>query len=101
MIRTMMTEAELVSPAAQREAEDLMTQANPENRLAAEEFCDRRARVRYRRGIGGAIGKKNPVRIERHNLFRGRERRHHLEAEPGRNQPPQNVALDAIVNRDH
>ena len=66
----MMTETEFEGRAAERESEQLMTQADAEDRFAPEHATNRFVRIRNRGGIGVTVGKKDAVRIVRENLFR-------------------------------
>ena len=100
MIRAVMAEAELVGPPTEREAENLMAEADAEDRFPPEHAAHRLARVGQRGRIGRTVGKKNAVGIERENLGRGRRRRHHLHAKAARDQATQDVALDSVVERD-
>src|ERR1022692_824622 len=67
MIRTMMAEVQFVGFTAKREAENLMAEADTENRFLTEDAADGLVRVRQRGGIAGTIGQKNSVRIVREN----------------------------------
>ena len=100
MVGAVMAEAELVGPSAEREAEDLMAETDSEDRLPAEHAAHRFARVRQRGRIGGPVGEKNAVGIERKNLVGGRRGRHHVHAKAGRDQAAQDVALDSVIERD-
>src|SRR5271166_5030256 len=101
MIRAMMSKIQFVGFSSQREAENLMPEADAEHRLLAEDAFHRLARIRQRGGIAGAIGKKNPVGIVREDFPGGGCRGQHLDPKARRGQPPQNVQLDSVVERDN
>src|SRR5215472_11969017 len=70
MVRTVMAKVELVGLPAQGEAEDLMSEADTEDRFLSQHACDRLMGIRQRGWIARSIGKKNPVRVFRENLLR-------------------------------
>src|SRR6266852_3899309 len=71
MICIMMTEAELVSFAAQGESQQLMAKTDSEYGFLSEYARDGSVSVRQRRWIRWPIGQKNSIRIVRKNLRRG------------------------------
>src|ERR1700689_5185812 len=98
MVGTVMAEAELVGPSTERETEDLMAEADSEDRLAPEHAAYGCARVRQRGWIGWTVGEKNTVGIGRKDVVGGGRRRHHAHAKATRDQAMQDVALDSVVN---
>src|SRR5271170_4400545 len=80
IIGAVMAEAELIGPAAEREAENLMAETDAANRLAAEHAAHRLARVWQSRRIGGAVGEENAVGIGRKDVVGGRRSRHYAHA---------------------
>src|SRR5271170_3432406 len=100
MIRAMMPEVELVGLTAERQPQQLMPEADAEHRLFAQNARDRSVSVRQRRRIARTVRQKNSVGIVREYLIRSRGRRNHVDAKTGRDQPPQNVQLDSVVERD-
>src|SRR5579862_249353 len=81
-------------------AEQLMPQANAEDRLLPDEFAEFLVDITERRGISRAVGKKDAVRVHGENILRGSARGNdaHLEAVP--TQVSEDVALYAIVVGD-
>src|SRR5215469_4342452 len=68
MVRTVMAKIKLVGLPAQGEAEDLMSEADTENRFLSQHPCDGLMRIRQRGWVARSIGQKNPVRVLRENL---------------------------------
>ncbi len=100
MIGAAMAELELVGPAAQGQAQDLMAEANPEDGHLAQEGLDRLDGVGDRGRIARAIAQEYAIRLAGQDLFRGRLRRHDGDVAAMRDQQPQNVLLDAVIEGD-
>ena len=83
LIAAVMTELELVRPAAESEAQNLMPETNAEDRSFADQLLHVLFRIRYRIGIAWAVGKKNSIGIERKHVLRGRMRGHDLHGATG------------------
>src|SRR2546425_669499 len=64
MVRAVVTERQLVGPAAGGEAQDLVAEANAEDRQAAQQRADRVDEVGDRFGVPGTVGQKYPVGLE-------------------------------------
>ena len=54
-----------------------------------------------RRRIAGAVREEDAVGLERHDIFRRGLRRHYCDLAAGAGEQAQNIALDAVVERDH
>ena len=76
MIRAAMSELEFVGFAAQREAEDLMAQANSEDGLLSDQFANLLRLKSQRLGIAGTVGEENAVRVEAQDVFCMRKMRY-------------------------
>ena len=75
MIGAAMAEFQLVSLAAEREPENLMAEADAEDRRLADQpphVVDLRVQ---RLGIAGAVREKHAIGLQRENVFGGSERR--------------------------
>ena len=67
-----------------------------------DHLLDHGHRVFAGRGrIAGAVGQKHAVRLHRQNVFGRGRRRHHRDLAAFAGEQPQDVALDAVVDRDH
>ena len=100
MIRAMMAEFQFECLAAERQAAELMAEADAENRDAAEEFLDICDGVRDRFGIAGTIREKDAVRLERENIFGGSFRRDDGDVAAVVDEEAENILLDAVVVGD-
>src|SRR6266851_895330 len=100
MVRAMMAEAELVGFAAKREAEDLMTETNSEDRLVPQNAAYGLACVGHSGRVRRPVREKYAIGIQREHFFGGGKRGQHLHAKTGRDEPAKNVALDSVVERD-
>src|SRR5258706_13786576 len=63
MVRTVMAELQLERFAAERQATNLVAEANPENRNFADELADIFDSVLHRLGIAWTVRKKNAVGV--------------------------------------
>ena len=65
-------------------------------------LADHRHRIfAGRRRIAGAVGEEHAVRLERHDVLGRGLRRHHRDLAAAAGEQAQDVALDAVVDRDH
>src|SRR5690349_14004654 len=100
MVRAMMSELHLRSACAAREAEQLMSETNAEDRDAhVQQLANRANRVVTGLGIARPVGKKHAVRFERQSIFRARLRRQHSQFASASRELAQDVALYAVVER--
>ena len=102
MVRAMMALMHLHGLAADREAEHLVAEANSECRRADVDdvLDDRHGVFSGRRRIAGAVGEKHAVGLEREDVLGGGLRRHDRHLAAGAGEQAQDVALDAVVDRD-
>src|SRR5256885_6076230 len=100
MVGAVMAEGQLVGLAAGREPQDLMAEADTEDRHAADQGAHAVHQIGYALRIAGAVRQERAVRpVLQHGLGRragGHDR--HLAA--GRTQLTQDVELDTGVERD-
>ena len=82
MVGAAMSEFQLVRLAAQREAEQLVAQADAEDRLLADQLADVADLRHQRLRIARTVGEKNSVGFERQHVLRAGQRRHHRDAAP-------------------
>src|SRR5579859_6598377 len=94
-----MSKLELVSLAAKRQAGELMSETDAEDGRTSHESADIIGRVRARLRIARAIGKKDPIGLQREHVFRLGFSRNHGNAAALGGQLAQNVVLDAEVVR--
>src|SRR5271169_6234523 len=101
MIPTMVAEFQLEGFASQRNSDQLMSQADSENRLPSHQATNVVDRVGAGLGISRAIRKKHAVRLQRQHVLRRRLSRddRHLAAFSA--QFAQNVLLDAEIIGDY
>ena len=94
----MVPEFQLARAAAQGEAQDLVTQADPENRQVLGQRAHRLvdSGVHPRR-VTGTVRKKDRVRLQGERGFRGSTRRNHRDLESLVDQAAQDVALDTEI----
>ena len=77
MIRTVMAEFQLEGLAAQRQAAELVAQADAEDRHAAQQLANVFDRVGDRLGIARTVREKYAVRLQREHVFGGSLGRDH------------------------
>ena len=97
----MMPELQLVGLALQRQSNQLVPQADAEDRHPSRHIPDRLLRVHHRIRIARTIGEKHSVRLQRQHVFRRGLGRNHRHIAARTHQPPQNVVLDSIVEGNH
>nr|GEU28458.1 hypothetical protein [Tanacetum cinerariifolium] len=87
---------------ARRQAQDLVAEANAEQRHF---FCHQLARggnrVIARLRVTRTVGQEHAVRVQRQHVGGRRLRRHHGDLAAARGEHAQDVALDAVVERHH
>src|SRR5437868_5453240 len=71
MVRAAVPEFELVGLAAQGKAEDLLAQADSENRLPADELLDFTDLIFERLGIARTVREEDSVGLESQDVFSG------------------------------
>src|SRR6185437_4961746 len=79
MVPAVVPELQLISLAAKREAQQLMSQANSENGLAPCQLAKILLPVGHRLGVAGSIREKDSVRVKRKYILSrslGRNHRH-------------------------
>ncbi len=101
MIAAMVAELELVGLAAQREAEQLMSQTDAEQGRLALQLADGVLGILQRLWVARAVGEEDPVRMQRQYVGGGRLRRHNRHAAVLPSQHAQNILLDAEVIGHH
>ena len=92
----------LIVLRADREAEQLVAEADAEQRLAGlQQLPDHRHRVFAGRGrIAGAVGEEDAVGLVRHDLVEARGGGHHGDPRAGVGEVAEDVVLGAVVDRD-
>ena len=85
---------------AERQPEQLMAEADAENRTFAEQTLDRGDRVADRGGITGTVGQEDAVRIVPEDLLGASVCRHRGHPATGVDQAAEDVALGAVVDGD-
>src|ERR1700752_4964809 len=94
-----MAELQLKRRSAEREAENLMTQANSEDGPLAHQIMHGFVSIGERCRIARTIGEKNPIWIKSEHFVCGCCRRHNGHLKTLLAQQAQNVFLDSIVIR--
>ena len=69
MVGAAVAELELVGLAAEGEAQDLVAEADAEDRRLADEFADLRGLVFERLGIAGAVREEDAVGLQGEHIF--------------------------------
>src|SRR5215831_18442754 len=96
-----MAELQLERRSAEREAQNLMTKTDPEDRFFAHQIAHGFVRVGKRLRIARAIGEENSGGIESERFICRRRRRNNRHLETFLAQQAQDVFLDAIVICDN
>ena len=97
VVGAVMTELELGGPAAQGQAQDLMAQADAENRLLAEQLAHGVHRVADWLRVARAVGQEDSVRVPGQDFFRRGGGREDLELAAGFVERAQDGELDPEV----
>src|SRR4051812_40228166 len=95
-----MAKLELVSLAAERQAQNLVAETDAEDRLFSQELLHVFFCVRHGVGISRAIGEENPVGIQLQDILRRRSSGNDFHAAAGFGKAAENVALNAVVVSD-
>ncbi len=103
MIGAMMAERHLGHLSAKRQGQELMPQADAEERqLPLEQGLDHGNGVRrHGHRIAGTVGQQNTVGIVRQNVPRGGFCRHDGDVDIPANEVVDDVSLDPVVHHDH
>src|SRR5215469_16271083 len=101
MIAAVVSEFQLECLSAQRDARELMPQADSENRLAAHQAANRVDRIRTWFRIAGAVRQEDSIRLQCEYIFRWSLRRNDGDFASLTAQLAQNVLLDSEVIGDH
>ena len=83
-----------------RQPQQLMPETDPHERHLAEQHADVVDGVGHGGGVGGSVGKEDPVGLERQYLVRGRPRRNDRDAHVVRRELAEDVVLAAEVAGD-
>src|SRR2546422_7418399 len=102
MVAAAVTVRKLDRLPAEGETEELMAQADPEDRdRAVRELADRADRVRHRCRVAWAVREEDPVRLQLARARGWRLRRDHGDPATLLGEQPQDVALHAVVVGDN
>ena len=101
VVGAVVTEAQLVGVEAERAPEDLVPEADAEQRHVAEQRAHVVGRVGDGRGVAGPVGEEHAVGIAGQHLRRGRVGGHDVDRAAVREQVGEDGALDAEVVGDH
>src|SRR6266511_3706171 len=101
MIGAVVTELELLRLSAERQAENLVAEADAEDRRLADEPAHRLHEIGHGFGIARAVREEYPVRLPLEHGGGRRIRGHDLHSTPERGELTQDVALDSGVEGDH
>ena len=94
-----MAELQFECRAAEREAENLMAETNPEDRFFPHQIVHRLVRVGKRRRIARTVREKNPIWIQRQRFLGACRRGNNGNSKAFLAQKAEDVFLDAIVVR--
>src|SRR2546428_2464318 len=100
VVRAGVADRRLVRTAAGREPDDLVSEADAEDRHAADERAHGVDEVRHAFGVAGTVREKYTIRMALEDGLGRRVRRHHGDLAARRTQLAQDVELDAGVERD-
>src|SRR5471030_2597333 len=97
MVGAAVAEFQLIGLAAKREPQQLVPQADAEDRLLADEFANVGHLGLQRFGVARAVRKEHAIGLERQHIFGGGEGWDHRYAAAHLHQAAQNVVLDAVI----
>ena len=97
MVPSMMSAFEFVGFTVQRQSQNLMPEADPENRKNPKQAADFFNSAFHCGRITGAVGKKNTIRIHLSNDFSGRVPGDDGDVDSQCCHQPQNVTFDAEI----
>src|SRR5438445_11518017 len=101
MVGTVVAKFHLHGLAADRETEELMAEAYPEDRNAdVEKLSNCRDRVVAGLGVAGTVRQEDAVGLELERLFRSRPGRNDRYATSVLDQQAQDIVLDAVIVGD-
>jgi hypothetical protein len=80
VVAAVVAEFELVGLAAEGQTRELVTEADSENRNAAQKFANGAHRIIHRLGIAGAVGEKDSVGLQLQHIFGSGLCRNHRHA---------------------
>ena len=99
VVAAVVPERQLDRAAADRQTEQLVPEADPEDRHLAEQAADRVDGVRHGRRVAGSVRQEHPVGLAGEDV--GRRRRGRNDLDPGEaGEVAQDRALDAVVVGD-
>jgi hypothetical protein len=102
MVGAVVAELHLHRLRARGEPEELVAQADSEDRGAgADDLADRLDGVVARLRIPGAVGEEDAVGLQRQRILRRRGRGKHRDPAAALGQVAKDVVLHAVVERDH
>ena len=101
MVGAAVAEFQFVGFAAEGEAENLVAEADAEDRRLADEAADVVDLGVQRLGVAGAVREEDAVGFEREDVFGGGERGHDRDVAAGVDEAAQDVLLDAEIVGDH
>ena len=101
VIRAAVAELELEGLAAQRQTENLMAEADAEDRFLADQLANLGGLELERFGIARAVGQEDAVRVQREDVLGGCAGRNDGNVGAHVAQTPKDVALDPEIVRDH
>ena len=101
MIVSVMAEFQLDRLGAQRQRQELVSQADAEYGHAAGDFSQRRAHVINRLGVAGSVADEHAIGLECQYVLGCAGRRHNGHAATDVHQIAQYAALHAAVDRNH
>ena len=100
LVAAVVAELELERACPDRLSEELVAEADPEDRSLAEEVPHARDLVVQHGGVAGAVREEHAVGLLGEHLLRRRGRGKHRHAEADLGQRPEDVLLRAVVERD-
>src|SRR6266851_6723978 len=101
MVPAMVPKLQLVHLASERQPEDLMPQAYPEDRFLPLQLLYSLNRILQRLRVTRSVRKEHPIRVHRQNVLSWRSSRHHRHAAILPRQHAQNILFYPEVIRDH
>ena len=102
MVAAAMAELQLVGLGAEREAHQLVPEADAEHRhVGVDQLLHAVDRVRDGGRIAGTVAEKDAVRLPRQHVRRRRRRGKHADRAAVRRQPAEDVQLDAEIVGGH
>src|SRR3989454_2819536 len=101
MVSAVVTELELVCPASKREAKNLVSQADSEKRLPAQQVPDIPDRIVHCFRIPWSVGEEDPIRFQSEDIFSRRRRWHYGNTRAAAREISQDVGFDSEVVGDY